>query len=370
MYPRLRYLAVALVAAPLILTACADADDDGATVNNLDGEGTTTESASGSDPGSASGELGGYEPVSDVDAHARLVLDVCQVNEALPGDGEPDDEAIRAAYTEGGSSQSGDGSNRTLQGAATSEHDEPLWNRYVEYFESDTFADDFVTAALDGTGEFDGEPDGVRRQGIQKGIQNQVLMAHVFHELDAAAEKVQAGETDAAEGAPHNVDEAWAFYHGADPNCAPYATASKRGEDFGTGEAVNESLLAATERMRDAAGEGDQAAFEKAYDEFVSTALVTYVQATIKYGQVMGEDIAGGGQEAARVHQAEGYAFWRVLAPFIAEADAAAAEEIDAVLALSAEPTEGAGDAIRAALAGAYDDLGIDEGQVGELQSS
>ncbi|MEX2620685.1 MAG: FEA1-related lipoprotein [Egibacteraceae bacterium] len=370
MYPRLRYLAVALVAAPLILTACADADLDGEDTTTEDASGSDSDSAGDPDQGSASGELGGYEPVSDVDAHARLVLDMCEVNEALPGDGELDDEAVRAAYTEGGSSQRGDGSNRTLQGAATGGHDEPLWNRYAEHFGSDTFADDFVTAALEGTGEFDGEPDGVRRQGIQKGIQNQVLMAHVFHELDAAAAKVQAGETDAAEGAPHNVDEAWAFYHGADPNCAPYATASKRGEDFGTGEAVNESLLAATERMRDAAGEGDQAAFEEAYDEFVSTALVTYVQATIKYGQVMGEDLAGGDQEAARVHQAEGYAFWRVLAPFIAEADAAAAEEIDAVLALTAEPTEGEGDAIRAALEGVYADLGIDEEQVGEFQSS
>lgn len=377
MYRRALFFPAALVAA-LILSACGS--DEGASVRNLDAEGTGTGTASGSASGSASasasgpadgstsGDLGGYEPVSDVEAHSRLVLDVCEVNEALPGEGEVDDGAARAAYAEGGNSQDGDGSNRTLKDAATSERDEPIWNRYADYFGSETFADDFVTAALEGTGEFDGEPDGVRRQGIQKGIQNHVLMAHVYHEIDAAAAKVEAGETDAADGAPHNVDEAWAFYHGADPECAPYATASKRGDDFATGEAVNESLLVATEAMRDAAQEGDQDAFGQAYDEFVSTSLVPYVQAAIKYAAVMGEDISDGDHDAARVHQAEGYAFWRVLAPFVAEADSAAAEEIDGLLALSAEPTEDAGEAVRAALEGVYADLGIDARQVGERQ--
>lgn len=384
MHRSISTLAAPLAAAALLLSGCGS--DDGATVRNLDPEGSGSGTASGSASasgsvsgsasgsisgptgGAASGPLGGYEPASDVEAHAALVLDVCDVNAALPGDGPMDYDAVRAAYEEGGHSQQGDGANRTLQGAAAAERDEPLWNAYADYFGSQTFADDFVTGALDGAGDFEGESDGVRRQALQKGIQNHVVMAYVFHELDAAAAKVEAGETDAADGAPHNVDEAWAFYHGADPSCAPYATASSRGGDFGTGEAVNEALLDATERMRDAALDGDRAAFQSAYDEFVTTALVPYLQATIKYAQVMGEDLAGGDEEAARVHQAEGYAFWRVVAPFVADADEQAATEVEDVLTLSASPSEGAGATVREALDGVLDELGVDAARIGEYQ--
>lgn len=311
-------------------------------------------------------DLGAYEPASDVSAHAKVVLDVCDVNAALPGDGEPDYEAARSAYAEGGNSPSGDGV-RTLQGFATGELDEPLWNLYTERF-GPTWLDVFVTAALDGTGPFEGEADGVRRQGIQKGVQNQILVAWAFHEIDAAREKVEAGETDAASGAPHNVDEVWAFYHGADPSCGAVATASKRGADFGTGEATNERALAAVETMRDAALAGDLATFDEGYDEFVAAVATVYAQATIKYAVVMGEDLAAGDDETARVHQAEGWAFYRVIEPLVADADPEAADTIADILSLDSEPQEGAGDTVRQALESVYDDLGITAEDVGTYE--
>lgn len=377
--------AAAAAASALVLAACGGTDD-GATVRDIDGAGAASASGSGSGSASASGHgsasgsgvasgsaaasgvLGGYEPVSDVEPHAQVVLDVCAINDALPGDGDPDYDAVRAAYAEGGNSTNSDGSARTLQGFATGDRDEPLWNTAADHFGTDTFLDDFVIAAIDGTGLFEGESDGVRRQAIQKGIQNHIMMMWAFHELDAAAAKVEAGEIDPASGAPHNVDEAWAFYHGAEPGCAPFATATKRGEDFGTGEAVNGALLAATEDLRDAAVAGDAEAYASAYDAFVSQALVPYVQATIKYAVVVGEDLAAGDAEAARVHQAEGYSFWRVLAPYVAEVDTAAADDVDAVLDLANEPAEDGGERVRATLEAVYADLGITVEQVGEFQ--
>jgi hypothetical protein len=396
MHPSRLRLAASATALALTLAACGDSDD-GASVRELDGEGAASASgsasgsgsgsasgsgsgsASGSHTGSASGSasatasgtsatLGGYTPVSDVDAHSQVVLDVCEINEALPSDGAVDAEAVRRAYAEGGNSLSGDGSARTLQGFATGERDEPLWNTAEDHFGSSTFLDDFVGAAIDGTGTFADEPDGVRRQAIQKGTQNHIMMMWVFHELDAAAEKVAAGETDPEAGAPHNVDEAWAFYHGAEPSCAPFATASKRGENFGTGESVNQALLAAAEDLRDAAVDGDQAAFDAAYDTFVAQALVPYVQAAVRYAQLTADDLAGGDSETARVHQAEGLAFWRVVAPYVAAVDAAAADEVDAVFDLANDPAGDGGDTVRTALEGTYDGLGITAEQVGTLQ--
>lgn len=96
-----------------------------------------------------------------------------------------------------------------------------------------------------GTGPFEGQDPLVRRQGAQKGIQNQIMVAWTLHELDAALAKADAGDFDPAEGALHNWDEAWAFYHGVAPDCAPHLTANRRSENFGTGTAVNDAILVA-----------------------------------------------------------------------------------------------------------------------------
>jgi hypothetical protein len=383
--PTLRAATTAAVLA-LALAACGNADD-GATVRNLDGTGGTTGSASGSASGSGSGSgsasasttaqagaagatdtIGAYEPVSDVAPHAKVSLDVCDVNAALPGDGELDfDEAARI-YAEGGNSLNGDGSARTLQGFATGERDEPLWDTAVEHFGSESYLDDFVTEALEGTGGFADATEGARRQAVTKAVQYHIPVMWAFHEIDAAAEKLAAGETDPASGAPHNVDEAWAFLHGEAPDCAPYLAGSRRGEEFGTGEAANEEALAANEAMRDAAVEGDEAAFEEAYDRFVDAVLVPYVQGALKYSQVTADDVAAGDAEAAAAHQAEGLAFWRVAAPFVAEVDPEAAAEVDAVFDVTTTPTEDAGERVAAALEDVYAELGIDAERIGEFQ--
>jgi cation diffusion facilitator family transporter len=81
-----------------------------------------------------------------------------------------------------------------------------------------------------------------------------------IHELDAAVEKAKKGDFANETGAPHNWDEARAYYHGERPECAPYATSEERGREFGTGSAVNQAILAAMKRglaaleAKDAAG--------------------------------------------------------------------------------------------------------------------
>jgi hypothetical protein len=53
-----------------------------------------------------------------------------------------------------------------------------------------------------------------------------------FHELDAAVDKATRDNFVAETGAPHNWDEARAYYHGEKPECAPYATAEERGLQY------------------------------------------------------------------------------------------------------------------------------------------
>ena len=366
----LRLLCAALAIA-VLATACGE--DDGAGVRVIDdgGSGSGSGSASGSGSGSASGSasgvasaaagpLGGYEPASDVAGHTKVTLDVCAVAAALE---QGDFAAAAEAYAEGGNSVKGDGSVRTLKGFAATPLDEPSWQGAAEHFGSDTWLDDEVTAALEGTGRFAAASEEQRTQAVQKGIQNGVMVAWVLHELDAAKAKVAAGETDPAEGAPHNVDEGWAFYHGENPDCAPYATADKRGADFGRGHAVNEAILAAFSAARDAAAAGDTGAYAEADAEIRRQLVITYVQAVEKYTAKSAE----GGDEAAK-QQAEGYAFYRVIAPQIAAASAEAAKAIETALGGARPPTKAQADTALQALRDAYDPLGVTAEDIGSLQ--
>ena len=103
-----------------------------------------------------------------------------------------------------------DGSVRTIGGFAVGEGKK---HGVDTYYGTPTPLDDFVSAALNGTGVWAGESDAVRKQGVQKGIMNQIMIAWVVHELNAALAKAADGNFDVASGAVHNWDEAWAFYH-------------------------------------------------------------------------------------------------------------------------------------------------------------
>ena len=64
---------------------------------------------------------------------------------------------------------------------------------------------------MSGAGTAAGASDAIRRQKVDKGI-TVILERKVLAELQAAVKKTRDGKTEPATGAPHNVDEAWAFY--------------------------------------------------------------------------------------------------------------------------------------------------------------
>ena len=337
--------------------------------------GTGSASPSGSQSPSAaapsgrpSGTMGAYSPLSDVSSHARVVLDICEINGLLPQDRPIDYAAVQRIYEEGVNSVKGDGSIRTIAGFARTERDEPIWNDYVSYYGDPTWLDTFTTSAIEGTGAFAGEPDLVRRQGIQKGIQNQIMIAWAVHELVAALDKAAAGNFDVDSGAPHNWDEGWAFYHGDAPECAPYATAGKRGANFGTGTAVNDALAAAFTSGVEALAAGDEAAARVASDEIIRQITVTYLQATIRYANKMETALAEGDSRSARVFQAEGWAFYRVIEPLVAGVDEQVAAALSSRFDLAAGiPQPGTAGMVMGALPTVYEGLGLGPGDIGTL---
>lgn len=393
--------AVASLLAALALLMAACGSDDGATVRDLGADEGTDSASDGSDASSSGGSAsasapasgsdsadgggdgsessagdGGYEYASNVDAHRLVVADICPIGELLDA---ADFAAVEALYRDGGSSVNSDGSVRTIAGFA--QQDDANHGLDV-YYGTPAPLDEFVTAALTGTGMFEGRSDAVRAQGAEKGIQNQVMVAWTIHELNSAVAKAEDGDFDVADGAVHNWDEGWAFYHGSEPGCAPYATGNSRAANFGTvgadGETAvaNEAILAAMISGRDALLVEDADGARAAVAEVIRNLVITYSQAAIRYAGLIEDDLAEGNVESAEEHQAEGLAFWRVIESVVARSGADF-DAVNAILDLANEPGadgfaegfgDGFGDTVRAALEPAWDELGITDEDIGELE--
>jgi hypothetical protein len=311
---------------------------------------------------------GGYDYASDVAAHRLVVADLCPIGDLLDAG---DFTAVETIYRDGVNSVNADGSVRSVGGFASNEE---AIHGLDDYYGTATPLDDFVTSALDGTGIFEGASDGVRAQGVEKGMRNQVMIAWVIHELNSALDKAGEGDFDVAEGAVHNWDEAWAFYHGSEPDCAPHATASSRAENFATtgadGEAAraNEAILAAMIAGRDALLASDADGAVAAAAEVERNLVVTYSQAAVRYATLIEDDLAAGDADQAADHQAEGLAFWRVIEALVV-AEGADGDTVNAIFDLASEPgANGFGDEVQGALEPAWAALGITADDIGTLQ--
>ncbi len=221
---------------------------------------TSTEAPQTATPGAD-----GYTPVSDVAPHAAIGLDAKEIRslmEPATSDGEVDWEAVARIFTDGKNSKKAEG----LRTLATLAPDDP--------------ATAMVLDAIRGTGSAAGASAGVRRQKVDKGI-TVILERKVLAELAAASKKVADKKTDATTGAPHNVDEAWAFYT-AEGN-GPAVTAAKRASDFKKEGQVHEAVIKALSSAQAAASSGDAAGLEDATAEVEAALDYVFYLATFKY---------------------------------------------------------------------------------------
>ena len=261
---------------------------------------------------------GGYTYASNVDNHRMLMGDVCDIKDLS---GAYDWDGVKDIYEDGKHAEKSDGSYRTLMGFADASGKN---HAYDAYYDADGSWNDFVSAAIDGTGPFEGESDTVRDQAVEKGIQNGVMTAYAIHELNAAIIKAEAGNWG-ADDAQHAWDEGWAFYHGPDDSnhdydgCGPYATASKRGDNFGTGDATNIATLAAMNAGLTALQNEDMQGVVDARDEVLKNIVIVYSQASVRYASKMTDDLAAGDTSDYDKHQAEGHAFYRVIEAYVSE---------------------------------------------------
>ena len=261
---------------------------------------------------------GGYEYASNVDNHRMLVEDVCDIKDLAEAH---DWDGVKDIYMNGKHAEKSDGSYRTLQGFADATGKQ---HGLDTFYGTDSPLDDYLMSALDGTGVFEGASDSVREQAVEKGVQNQIMVAYAIHELNAAINKAAAGNFG-TDDAQHAWDEGWAFYHGLDEyaSCSPYATGDKRAGNYDTANAdgtaiANAAILQAMNDGLAALQAEDLVGATAARDEVVKQLVIIYSQATIRYAHKMNTDDT---VEKAQTHQAEGYSFWRVIEKYIAESN-------------------------------------------------
>ena len=310
----------------------------------------------------------GYAYASNVDTHRLVVIDVCDVKDLL--DVDPIDfDAINVIYTDGKNSVKDDGV-RTIAGFATGEDKK---HGLSDFYGTPAPLDEFVSSAIAGTGVFEGASDDVRSQGVEKGMQNQIMIAWVVHELNSAIAKGQDGNFDVAKGAVHNWDEGWAFYAGAEPGCGPYGTADKRGENFGTLTDGGTSVCERSDPRGHDFWSRCLACFElwqaprRPPLNVVKNVAITYSQAVIRYATKIIDDMAADDPDAAAKHAAEGLAFWRVIEAYVVPAGADG-KTINAIFALDGDyGSDGGADEVRNALQPALDALGITDADIGTL---
>ena len=345
--PRLVMFALALIAVlgGFATTACGSDDDGGGVevIGQTPGAEPDPEADPDPEPNTtaepAAGE--GYTPVSDVDAHAALALDVRDIAALLApaAQGEAVDwTAVSDLYEGGKNSLRGDGTPRTLASIARDETVSAQFPDGAAVYGNASFLDAHVRAGIDGTGRGAGLSDGARRQLVEKGI-SAILYGKVLQELDAARGKLEQGETGDADGAPHNVDEAWAFYAGSrgDNGTRPFAlssTARKREADFGFEGKIDAPLQAALADAQSAARSGDLAAFDAAAAEVEGYLNAMFYLASLKYVKSAAGDAEAASRES---HLAEGWAFFQTIRAAAAAGGADSASDVESVYSQNAE---------------------------------
>jgi low iron-inducible protein len=347
-----------LTAMALSLSGCSDPVKPAAASPTT----TTTEP-----PVTPSGPLGEYQPVSDVAQHARMSLDVCEINRLL--DARPVDFAgVAAIYRNGKFSDESEGVKRTLgKFAGESRAAEDTLGRYERYL-GVGWLNAFVGDAIDGVGAFQGASEAVRREAVRIGIRDQIMAAATLHELDAAVDKAGKASYTKKSGAPHNWDEVWAYYHGDKPECSPFSTAQAAEQSFGVGTLITRRLQLFAKDGLKALVDKKAPAARTAREQMVRDITTSYVQSVILAASKIDAAVAGGKADEARVSQAQGWAYYRVIEPLIARANTTAAEAIAAVFNLASKPTAGSAAKVTAAFITTYGPLGISAADVGALQ--
>jgi len=347
-----------------------------------------------------------FQPRFDVHPDARIDLDMEEIlNKLEKAPAVGDFDGAIAIYSSGGDSK--DIIAATLESlatpGATTMADDTWYPVYKSYWGSQiNYADTFVQGAYTGT-----LPAEMKKELIKKGIVYQGLWMQVVHNLDKGQRDCDVKFWDT--GMAYYYGSLEGEYQTSADNAAKgnllYALAQKRCAEFGTCATTTDSstIAAVNTNVQSVTGFGKQgydliymqkacndANLDLAFKGMVSQMTVPLVQGMLKYAwkadPVKGDSCDGqAGNDAATVATnddsagtdcakswAEGWAFAAAVLPQVHKCDATAATTIRANLdvASTTGPMKDGVAAVKSAIEGVYDCLGITCTDVGAYQAS
>ena len=239
----------------------------------------------------ATTDIGASLETSNLVSDVKAILDVTSPNFA----------AIKAKYRSDG-----------LRGMADADRSgEPAYNLFYAYYASKTWISDFLYRATDGTATSNSEP--ARLEAVEKTMWDATM-------VNAIASDLYRGISD-----KNAWDAAAAKYFGkaTTRSTTIYGRANKRAANFGT--LSSDGVTAKVNAAISAAFKSGQS--QNNHDIILKSIKTIYAQCVVRYGLMLDQDVASGADY--REHQAEGWAFWRVLAPWVSEVDSSGAQVLD-----------------------------------------
>ena len=283
-------------------------------------------------------KLAGYTFESDVSEHANLDLDQQSIEKLTD---EAQWKQAEDIYRDGKNSKKSN-STRSLKGFS-SEADNKLdgegyFELYKKYYDGQPdYADQFVTAALQGTGDFKDKPDKFRAECANKGSQYQNVWMYVIHELEDAINDCTKGNLEDNDKSVKAWDEAWAFYAGSlegengskdGEGLMLYALAQKRCKDFDTCEKdgvakVNTQLLALFKSGRTKLNKKDCDDAIEDKNSIVQKMTIPVIQGALRYVVLAKDD-----EDKELKQHGEGLAFSRAFLPILDHCKSSAADKL------------------------------------------
>merc|ERR1719399_1275158 len=247
---------------------------------------------------------------------------------------------------------------------------------YRAYYTHGDYADKYVTAALDGTGIFQEQPEAARIQGAQKGSAYMNVWMYVIREMEDALADCKSGCLKCNDDPVHAWDEAVAFYSGslegadgsgsgkllyalADKRCANFATCSSGT----TGQSkVNIAIMEQFSLGKTKLNEGKCIDVTPIKNRIVELMSIPLVQGSLRYAYKVGT--LGEGDKA----RAEGAAFSAAILPRVAACNVDAAKLISENMDIdTTTPMKSKFAGVKKAFESTYPCLGITCADVGGL---
>jgi hypothetical protein len=332
--------------------------------------------------------VAGYIPATGVTSHAMIDLDHQIIDRKSD---EADWAAVEEIYTTGFNSEKSSGM-RTIQGFSTATLDdgspklagEPFFDLYAEYYNSSTYGDDIVMAALKGTGAYADRANIFRAEVVNKCAQYMVTWMYVIHELEDSRMDCEAGDQTLNDRGVHAWDEGWVFYAGSQEGVdgcgsgySSYQLAQKRCANFGTCHyshrcdyaASNSAMLKIYEEVRVGCSVGPK---REHIDEIVRLMTIPLIQGSIRYAYKLSkhEDRM---TDKFEKEWGEGFAFLSAVIPQIDKCDEDAAALLMANMGVEvpiADIMKDGYEKYRDAIRSTYKCLGITCTDIGELDAA